>query len=47
MPERGIPLRHKSGSSPIEHVVLMVQENRTFNNLFARVKPSHVPVDTE
>jgi phospholipase C len=34
-PDRGVPLRHKSGSSPIKHVVLMVQENRTFNNLFA------------
>ncbi len=27
--------RHTSGSSPIQHVVLIVQENRTFNNLFA------------
>ncbi len=27
---------HRSGSgSPIQHVVLMIQENRTFNNLFA------------
>ena len=34
----GSPLPHKkhhSGSSPIEHVVLMVQENRTFNDFFA------------
>jgi phospholipase C len=27
--------RHGSGSTPIQHVVLMIQENRTFNNLFA------------
>ncbi len=26
---------HRSGSSPITHVVLIIQENRTFNNLFA------------
>ncbi len=26
---------HGSGSGPIQHVVLMIQENRTFNNLFA------------
>ncbi|HEX4015088.1 MAG TPA: alkaline phosphatase family protein [Candidatus Cybelea sp.] len=26
---------HKTGSTPIQHIVLMVQENRTFNNLFA------------
>jgi len=25
----------QSGPSPIEHIVLIVQENRTFNNLFA------------
>ncbi|HMF29626.1 MAG TPA: hypothetical protein VKE42_12680, partial [Candidatus Cybelea sp.] len=24
-----------SGSTPISHIVLLVQENRTFNNLFA------------
>jgi phospholipase C len=28
-------LRPNSGSSPIQHVVLIIQENRTFNNLFA------------
>jgi phospholipase C len=28
--------RSGSGSSPISHVVLMVQENRTFNNFFAQ-----------
>ncbi len=26
---------HHSGSSPIEHVVIIVQENRSFDNLFA------------
>ena len=26
---------HKSGSTPISHVVLIVQENRSFNNFFA------------
>jgi phospholipase C len=26
---------HGSGSSPITHIVLMIQENRTFNNFFA------------
>ena len=34
----GGPLQHKkhgSGSSPIQHVVLMIQENRTFNDFFA------------
>src|SRR5579862_4020472 len=25
----------KSGSTPIQHIVLMIQENRSFNNLFA------------
>lgn len=30
------PLRQRpSGSTPIKHIVLIVQENRTFNNLFA------------
>ncbi len=28
-------LRGPSGSSPIKHVVVIIQENRTFNNLFA------------
>jgi len=27
--------RHGSGSSPIQHVVIIVQENRSFNNFFA------------
>ena len=27
--------RHASGSTPISHVILIVQENRTLNNLFA------------
>lgn len=35
----GVPplaaMHRKSGSSPIQHVVVMVQENRSFNNLFA------------
>ncbi|MGA8575233.1 MAG: alkaline phosphatase family protein [Candidatus Cybelea sp.] len=29
------PSRHHRTASPIQHVVLIVQENRTFNNLFA------------
>jgi phospholipase C len=36
-----LPLGHRhsgSGSSPIQHVVLIIQENRTFNNLFAGFK---------
>jgi phospholipase C len=28
-------LHRKTGSSPIQHIVLMIQENRSFNNLFA------------
>jgi phospholipase C len=28
--------RHGSGSSPIKHVVMIVQENRSFDNLFAK-----------
>lgn len=33
----GIPFAHHhgSGSSPIQHVVVMIQENRSFDNLFA------------
>src|SRR5580698_958383 len=27
---------HGSGSSPIQHVIIIVQENRSFNNLFAK-----------
>jgi phospholipase C len=27
--------RHGSGSTPIRHIVVMIQENRTFNDLFA------------
>jgi phospholipase C len=34
LPARPAAHRH-SGSSPIQHVVLLVQENRTFNDLFA------------
>ena len=31
-----LPYAHKAGgSSPIQHVVILIQENRTFNNLFA------------
>jgi len=29
------PSRHKTGT-PIQHIVLLIQENRTFNNLFAQ-----------
>ena len=29
---------HKTGTSPIQHIVVLVQENRTFNNLFATFK---------
>ncbi|MBV8197170.1 MAG: hypothetical protein JO263_03465, partial [Candidatus Eremiobacteraeota bacterium] len=32
----GIGLHSNSVSSPIEHVVIVVQENRSFDNLFAR-----------
>src|ERR1700723_3951616 len=27
--------RHRTSSYPISHIVLMIQENRTFNDLFA------------
>lgn len=32
---------HGSGSSPIEHIVLIVQENRSFDNLFATFPGAH------
>jgi phospholipase C len=32
---------HRSGSSPIQHVVLVVQENRSFDNLFATFPGAH------
>jgi phospholipase C len=36
IPKAGVPfIKSASGSTPIAHVVLIVQENRTFNNLFA------------
>lgn len=36
VPQRGsFELRHGSGSSPLQHIVLVVQENRTFNDFFA------------
>ncbi|MBV8532005.1 MAG: hypothetical protein JO104_11875 [Candidatus Eremiobacteraeota bacterium] len=28
-------VHHRSGSTPIQHIVLMIQENRTFNDFFA------------
>jgi len=33
----GLPFarHHGSGGSPIQHVVIVVQENRSFDNLFA------------
>jgi phospholipase C len=34
-PPSSVHHRSGSGSTPIEHVVLMIQENRTYNNLFA------------
>lgn len=34
-PTGGAGKQHGSGSGPIEHVVPMIQENRTLNNLFA------------
>ncbi len=33
--------RHGSGSSPIQHVVIIVQENRSFDNLFAGFPGAH------
>jgi phospholipase C len=36
LPQDGIPLGgHQAGSSPIQHIVLVIQENRSFDNLFA------------
>ena len=29
---------HTTGTTPIQHIVVVVQENRTFNNLFATFK---------
>jgi len=39
----GLPFagRHGSGSSPISHVVIIVQENRSFDNLFATFPGAH------
>lgn len=34
-PSIGAADHHKSGSTPIQHIVLMIQENRSFNNIFA------------
>jgi phospholipase C len=34
-PPIGAADHHKSGSTPIQHIVLMIQENRSFNNIFA------------
>jgi phospholipase C len=34
-PKASLSPQSGSGSTPIHHVVLMIQENRTFNNLFA------------
>src|SRR5579872_7357783 len=35
LPGGAPPSHRKSGSSPIQHVVVMIQENRTFNDFFA------------
>jgi len=35
IPAKNAAKRHSGPSSPIQHVVIMVQENRTFNNFFA------------
>ena len=35
VPSGGLPFAHKHSGGKIQHIVLMVQENRTFNNLFA------------
>lgn len=32
---RGVEFKVPSGSSPIQHVILIIQENRTFNDFFA------------
>ncbi|MGC9993616.1 MAG: alkaline phosphatase family protein [Candidatus Cybelea sp.] len=36
-----IAAHHRSGSSPVQHVVLVVQENRSFDNLFATFPGAH------
>lgn len=33
--QRSVEVKGRSGSTPIQHVVLIVQENRTFNDFFA------------
>ena len=36
MPFKALSNSRKSGTIPISHVIIMVQENRSFNNLFAK-----------
>lgn len=33
-----MPFHHRSSSNPIQHVIIVIQENRSFNNLFYGVK---------
>ena len=42
----GFSLHRHTGSSPIQHVVIIVQENRSFNNLFAGFPGANAPTYT-
>ena len=42
LPQPMRDIRHRgTGSSPIQHVVLIIQENRSFDNLFAKFPGAH------